>query len=186
MVEEDSFKALMHRVGQGSEDAERELLRRCGPHIRRIVRRHLHRELRSQFDSDDFVQSVWKAFYEHRSAIDRFEGQSSLVAFLARVASNKVIDACRRRLQKSKQHKNRECSFENPELDSHVLASPDPSPSEVAIAKEQFDSLVKNDAHRLMLRLRASGKRFAEIATELNVSERTVRRVFDKLKKRQA
>ncbi|MDA1014625.1 MAG: sigma-70 family RNA polymerase sigma factor [Planctomycetota bacterium] len=184
MTEHDEFTGLLKRVGQGVEEAERELLQRCGPLILRIVRRRLNRELRSQFDSDDFVQSVWQAFFEHRSAVMRFDGQESLVAFLARIASNKIIDACRRRLRKSAEYANRECSLENPNLDSHVLATSDPTPSEVVMAAERLDNLVENAGERQMLRLRATGKRFGEIAAELGVSERTVRRVFDKLKKR--
>lgn len=184
---QDSSTDLMVRVRLGSEGAVEEMLLFCQPQILRIVRSRLGRELRSQYDSEDFVQSMWQAFFEHRSRVLQFTRPDSLVAFLSQIASNKVVDACRKRLSSNGGNKKREPLLHDMKLGSQDLASQSPTPSEVAIRNEDWDELIngKPDGHRRMLELRANGARVSEIAAELNVSERTVRRVFEKLKRRQ-
>lgn len=183
---EDSFAQLMERVRAGSDEAAEEMLQLCRPQIYRIVRRRLGKELRSQYDSDDFVQSVWQAFFEHRSRILQFSQPDSLVAFLSQVASNKVVNACRKRLSGGKEHSKREPLLNDVKPGSDELTSQDPTPSEAVIKQEDWDQLVEgqSDRQRKMIEMRANGARVADIAAELNVSPRTVRRVFEKLKRR--
>lgn len=183
----DHFTELMSRVRIGSEEAVEEMLVLCRPQIVRIVRSRLGHELRSQYDSEDFVQSMWQAFFEHRSRVVQFTTADSLIAFLSRVASNKVVDACRKRLTTNGEHQRREPLFHDIKLGSQELASESPTPSEIAIKNEDWDRLIdgKSSGHKRILELRANGARVSEIAAELNVSERTVRRVFEKLKRRQ-
>lgn len=171
----------------GSEDATEEMLVLCRPQIFRIVRSRLGKELRSQYDSDDFVQSVWQAFFEHRSRVLQFSRVDSLVAFLSRVASNKVVDACRKRLDANEGNRKKEPLLHDMKPGSQELVGGLPSPSEVAIQNEDWDQLVRSqpDRQRRMLELRVNGSTVAEIAAVLTVSERTVRRVFEKLKRRQ-
>ncbi len=59
---QDSYRDLMYRVQEGSEDAAWELVQRYGGYVRRAVRRVLDRRLRPKFDSLDFVQLVWQSF----------------------------------------------------------------------------------------------------------------------------
>ncbi len=181
-----SFAVLMERVRAGSDEAVEQMLQLCRPQIYRIVRRRLGKELRSQYDSDDFVQSVWQAFFEHRSRILQFSQPDSLVAFLSQVASNKVVNACRKRLNAGNEHAKREPLLNDVKPGSDELTSEDPTPSEVAIKQEDWDQLVEGqpDRQRRMIEMRANGARVADIAAELNVSPRTVRRVFEKLKRR--
>jgi RNA polymerase sigma factor (sigma-70 family) len=171
----------------GSEDATEEMLLLCRPQIFRIVRSRLGKELRSQYDSDDFVQSVWQAFFEHRSRVLQFTRPDSLVAFLSRVASNKVVDACRKRLDGGEGNKKKEPLYDDMKPGSQEPTGELPSPSEVAMRNEDWDQLLSRqpDRQRQMLELRANGTTVAEIAAMLKVSERTVRRVFEKLKRRQ-
>ena len=56
------------------------------------MRRVLSPELRSKFDSLDFVQWVWLSFFRVRDKADRFERPEHLVKFLAGMARNKVQD----------------------------------------------------------------------------------------------
>ena len=184
-VSEESFQDLMSRIRAGSEEAVDQMLRICRPQIYRIVRKRLGKELRSQYDSDDFVQSVWHAFFEHRSRIMRFSRQDSLVAFLSQVASNKVVSVCRKRLA-AESHKKREPLLQDMKLGRQDFTSEQPSPSEVISRQEDWDQLVEGqtDRQKRMLEMRANGARMSEIAAELGVSTRTVRRVFEKLKKR--
>src|SRR5262245_48951943 len=63
MATQGRFRDLMRQVNEGSDDAIRELVQVYGPHILRVVRMRLSKHLRSKFDSADFVQSVWAAFF---------------------------------------------------------------------------------------------------------------------------
>ena len=74
------FLRLIEEVRAGSEDAIRELVDIYGHHVYRIVRYRLNRELRSQYDSQDFCQSVWASFFANRDAIIRFKRPEELAA----------------------------------------------------------------------------------------------------------
>src|SRR5256885_494267 len=87
------FRALMQRAFEGSSEAAQELMAKYGAYIIRAVRKRLSHKLRPRFDSIDFVQDVWASFY--RGEERKFEGPEHLIAFLTRVAQNKVIDAAR-------------------------------------------------------------------------------------------
>src|SRR5208337_4800735 len=85
------------RIRDGDEDAARELLRRYEAKVRLVVRRQLPRLLRSRFDSQDFVQSIWGSFFRRiKASPTELEGTENLIGFLARAARNKVIDEYRR------------------------------------------------------------------------------------------
>src|SRR5277367_1887044 len=88
-----SFRELLHRVLDGSEDAARQLQEQYGEYIIMAVRRRMPRRLRSKFDSVDFVQDVWASFF--RTAERQFSSPDHLVAYLTRMAQNKVVDAAR-------------------------------------------------------------------------------------------
>src|SRR3954468_10257310 len=87
------FAALLERVCAGSEEAAQEFLRTYGPPILRVVRRRLHQELRSKYDSIDFEQAVWASFFAQDLRAYKFAGQEALVSYLITLATNKVIDA---------------------------------------------------------------------------------------------
>ncbi len=186
---QEKFAFLMAGVRSGSEESVRELLDLYGDHIYRAVRRRLNQQMRSKFDSQDFVQAVWASFFANLPVITHFSRPESLVAFLARVASNKVIDECRRRMQTQKADVTRERSVESTNASPRVsLATTEPSASEVAIANEQWGLLVKGQPphYRRILELRAKGATNDEIADQLDLSEKTVRRVIRKLIKQLA
>jgi RNA polymerase sigma-70 factor (ECF subfamily) len=181
---QDEFATLMHRLEEGSADAARELFERYGPHIRRVVRRKLHQKLRSKFDSLDFVQDVWASFFAATDRPRRFEQPAALIAFLVRVAHNKVVATFRQRFQTDKYNVNRERSLDSAVVGPTDLAAREPSPSQLAVAREQWDRLLKGQPphyQRILVLLR-QGRTHEEIARELDVNERTVRRVIQKLK----
>ena len=182
-MQNDEFRNLMDEVRSGSEDAAVRALELYGDHIYRAVRRKLNRALRPRFDSQDFVQAVWASFFRHRSQVVKFEGPDELIAFLTRVAGNKVIDECRHRLQTQKANVNRECSIDDDLPQGAVPIGREPAPSQVAIANEQWERMIEGlpARYRRMLELRAQGETQKRIAKLLGVDERTVRRVLRRL-----
>lgn len=177
------FTALMQQVRAGSEDAARRILELYGEHIYRAVRRRLNRELRSRFDSGDFAQAVWASFFANREAAHRFDRPDALIAFLARMASNKIIDECRR-VGAAKRNISRERSLDGSSLAAdQTIAGPEPTPSQHAIAHEQWERMTAGQPshYRRILELRAAGATHEEIAAELQVAKKTVQRVLDRL-----
>jgi RNA polymerase sigma factor (sigma-70 family) len=184
--QDGQFDSLMQRVENGSDEAIRELLETYGSHILRTIRRRLSRHIRSQFDSGDFYQAVWASFFTN-DQMPKFATEEDLVTFLSRVAGNKVINECRKQLQTQKRDLTRERSLFDSATEKVIpVAANCPTPSEVVVAKETVEQLVEGHptVYRRILQLRTNGSTFEEIAGELGVNEKTVRRVVKRLEAR--
>ena len=175
-----AFEMLMSRVRSGSQEAAWELIAEYGDLVLRVVRMRLPHRLRRAFDSEDFVQIAWGTIFRHRSRLCRFEKQQELVAFLAAVAANKVRMEIRRRLHQQKFNVTREEPLSQADQTGLVTV---PTPSQVAVAREQWFRLLDNQpAHyQEIIRLRFLRHSSREIARLVGLDEGTVRRVLRKL-----
>ncbi len=182
----EQIAGFIARIQAGDQDAARELLLRYEAEVRLVVRRQLPRLLRSRFDSLDFLQSVWGSFFRRvREGGAEFEDARHLVAFLARAAKNKVIDEYRRAASQ-KQDKHREEPLWSDGNSPRELAAGGDTPSEVAEAHEalgRLRELVPED-RRNVVELKAQGLSSREIGERLGVSERTIQRVIEDLRRR--
>ncbi|MDB5352245.1 MAG: polymerase sigma factor, sigma-70 family [Planctomycetota bacterium] len=184
--EESDIAGFLARIAAGDDDAARELLTRYEAEVRLVVRRQLPRLLRSRFDSLDFLQSVWGSFFLRvRGEPGQFEDSRHLVAFLAKAAKNKVIDEYRRAgSRKGDMHREEPLWAEGDR--PRDLAAPGDTASQVAEAHEVFGrlrDLLPEDRH-LLLDLKAQGLSSKEIGAKLGISERTVQRVLEDLRRR--
>ena len=184
--EEGDIPAFLARIQAGDEAAARELLSRYEAEVRLVVRRQLPRLLRSRFDSLDFLQSVWGSFFRRvRTGPAEFEDSRHLVAFLARAAKNKVIDEYRRAASRKQDMHREEPLWADGGRPKDLPAQVD-SPSEVAQAREVFGrlrDLVPED-RRTIVELKAEGLSSKDIGQRLGISERTVQRVLEDLRRR--
>ena len=185
--EDDSdIPGFLARIAAGDQDAARELLIRYEAEVRLVVRRQLPRLLRSRFDSLDFLQSVWGSFFRRvRGGASEFEDSRHLVAFLARAAKNKVIDEYRRAgSRKADMHREEPLWADGDR--PRDLTAPGDTASQVAEAHETFGmlrDLLPRERHQL-LELKAEGLSSREIGEQLGISERTVQRVLEDLRRR--
>jgi RNA polymerase sigma factor (sigma-70 family) len=178
------FAGLMRRVCAGSQGAAEELIERYGAHILRIVRRKLHRSLRAKFDSADFVQAVWASFFALPLERYQFEQSQALVGFLFHLARNKVVEAVRQRLQTQKYNINRERALDDDQTrPANTMVVREPSPSEIAIAREEWDRLLAGqpEHYRQILVALRDGETQQAVAEQLGLNERTVRRMLRKI-----
>jgi RNA polymerase sigma-70 factor (ECF subfamily) len=168
-------------VQQGSQEASRELAETYGSHVRRAVRQRLRRQLRSRYDSLDFVQNVWASFFCDPTNAPAIETPAQLVAYLCRLAHNKVIDEIRRS-QTQKADVDREQHIDRRDEYAPVYGR-DPTPSAVAVFHERYDALVTRQPEDISraAQLRFEGATYEEIAEKMNVSERHVRRTLNRL-----
>jgi RNA polymerase sigma-70 factor (ECF subfamily) len=184
--DESELAQFLRRIQAGDEGAARELLSRFEAEVRLVVRRQLPRLLRSRFDSLDFLQSVWGSFFRRmRTSPTEFEDSRHLVAFLARAAKNKVIDEYRRAASR-KQDMHREEPLWGDGSRPRDVPDPTDSPSEVAQAHEvlvRLRELMPAD-RRAILELKAEGLSSKDIGDRLGISERTVQRVLEDLRRR--
>ncbi len=183
---ENDIADFIARIQAGDEEAARELLTRYEAEVRLVVRRQLPRLLRSRFDSLDFLQSVWGDFFQKvRAGGADFENSRHLVGFLARAAKNKVIDEYRR-AGSQKQDMHREESIWSEGERPRELTAPGETASQVVEAREAFDRLLDlvPEDRRQLLQLKAQGLSSREIGDRLGISERTVQRVLEDLRRR--
>ena len=186
------FKDLMLRARQNDSQAVGDLLRLFEHEIRLVVRHNLPRRLRVRYDSMDFVQSVYQSIVSDwmLSPVRLFESEVQIKQYLKQTARNKVLEKFRQETLGQKQTITREAgtilrSGETSPPGAGIAepVSPDPSPSQHAIAHDMIDHLTRGrpPVDRAILNLRHQGLTFDEIAAQVGLSERSVRRRLNEL-----
>jgi RNA polymerase sigma factor (sigma-70 family) len=183
--DEGMFYQLLQGIQDGSEEAARQFLARYGKYIRHVVRRHMMQKLRARFDSEDFLQDVCASFFSHPPGPEDFADPAALLAFLGKIARNKVTDAARQGLAQ-RQDMNRVNSLDgSAEFAAENLPSGDPTPSEVVRTEETWQALAGPHAHqRKLLYMLRNGYTQEEIARVLGLSVRHVKRLVQQLRER--
>ena len=182
--EQSSFQELLTRVNEGSQEAAWQLIERYGSHIRAVVRRRMHPSLRTFLDSEDFVQSVWGSLVRIGPRLTDIDHPEQLVALMAKIARNKVIDEVRRRTKTEKHRVTHQMPPEDFAKSKIVtIQYEQPTPSQFAVARERWEFILKGETEtaKRVVELRLGGRTYVEIASELGINERTVRRTIDRL-----
>ncbi len=178
------LQELLRRIQEGSQEAMQELYDRYSHHVLRVVRRRLDQKLRAKFDSADFAQAVWLSFFVQPRHQFQFQRPEELIAFLANLAQNKLVDALRQRYGTRKYNINREHSLEgSAALQSLEVADRQPSPSQMLMAEDRWEQLLAQQTprDRRILELLRQGFTHEETARQVGVNEKTVRRLIRKL-----
>ncbi len=175
-----NFQDIFAKACQGSEADLRRLIDEYGPHLQRVVRHRLDERMRAKFDSLDFVQMVWMSFFADPHAVERFDTPERLIGYLAAMARNKVTDEERRRVRK-----RNGTSLERP-IDEQTDAVPQANattPSQFAMVREAYQIFEANESERdrAIVQLRMQGCTFREIAERMELHERTVRKIVERL-----
>lgn len=187
-MDDDVFARLIGLARNGDQRALEELLQSFETDVRLMVRVRLPKALRAQFDSMDFVQSVWTSLFVNpeREEVD-FANAGHFRKFLAGVVTNKVNYQYRRRTQSKKYELAREEPLYvrrgDHDQPREVPAS-DPTASQEVQATERMAQLAagRSPAEAEALELRRRGLTFDDIAARTGLNERTVRRLIDGLR----
>jgi RNA polymerase sigma-70 factor (ECF subfamily) len=178
------FAQLMQRVRAGDPRAAQEVFDRYSEPIRRVVRRYLHQRLRTQYDSVDLLQTVWASFFQVPPERYTFETPEALIGFLSQMACNKAVDVFRRQLMTGKYNANRQVSLNEPahELEN-VLPARQPTPSQLAIAEEHWERIIRGQPPRVrqVLEMLRGGHTQREVADRFGLHPKTIHRLLEKL-----
>jgi RNA polymerase sigma factor (sigma-70 family) len=173
----------LQEAQKGDQAAWETLFNECYPKVRRVVRRKLDRRMRSLFDSTDFASDVMKSLAANLDHLS-FPSIDSLLAFLAHVAEQKVIDEHRKRCT-LKRDMTRERRFApgDSEFAPVQLASGGPTASQEAQANEVQERLLRrpDEIERKIITLRRLGYSNADIAEETGWNIRKVQRFLKDL-----
>jgi RNA polymerase sigma factor (sigma-70 family) len=187
MTSDDAeFDKLMQQVCAGCPEAAGAMYERFSDYLRRSIRHRLNRRLRKQFDSLDFVQSVWVSFIQLPADRRTFQTQDELVAYLAQVAYNKVVDAYRQRLRSPKNAPRRELPLQALQNKAAAARDPGPTPSQVFLAEEQWERLLagQEPPYREILELLRQGYSYEDISDRLRINPKFIQRFLRHLFRR--
>lgn len=181
-IDGDLSRAL--EAAQNGDSAAREtLFRECYPKVRRVVSRKLDKSMRSLYDSTDFASDVMKSLAANLDHLS-FPTVDHLIAFLIRVAEQKVIDEHRRR-HTLKRDVGRERRIHDGDSQTAPtgLASDGPTASQVAQANEVEARLFdrQDEVEKRILQLRREGRDNSEIADQTGWNVRKVQRFLKDL-----
>jgi RNA polymerase sigma factor (sigma-70 family) len=186
------FSELMERVAAGDQDAIWVLAETYTPYIIRAVRAQLSRRIRPRLDSQDFAQILWASLLLGDVDLRRLTTQEMFIAFLARAAKNKVVDATRHYLRTQSRDVRRERRWEEIQFaadhESETKNAPglrarEASPSDLAIMRERWDRILSqaSERDRQIVQMRLENYSFNQISRQLNVHRTTVRRAMERL-----
>jgi RNA polymerase sigma-70 factor (ECF subfamily) len=176
MLQDESFCRLVQRVRAGEPEAAAELVRAYEPEIRRAVRIWAtNAPLGRILDSIDICQSVLANFFI-RAASGQFdiERPEQLTGLLVKMAKNKLRDHWRK--QTADRRDIRRVAADNVDaLD--LLAAGQATPSQVVASRELLEEALRrlSDEERRLALLRADGRDWDEIASEVGSTPAAVR-----------
>ncbi len=181
-IKGDLSRALQE-AQKGDQTAWETLFRECYPKVRRVVRRRLDSSLRSLYDSTDIASDVMKSLAANLNHLS-FPSIDSLIAFLAHVAEQKVIDEYRKQhtLARDKSRERRLFSGDS-ETAPIQLPSPEPTPSQWYQAEEVREWMQGrlDETGREIIDLKRAGYSIADIADKTGWNIRKVQRLLKKL-----
>jgi RNA polymerase sigma factor (sigma-70 family) len=176
-----SLDDLLQSLSGRDPEAVEKVFLNVAPGLRALVRRKISGALRSKFDSEDVVLSVWTDLLDgFREGRWTFESAAQLRAFLVTATRRRLIDRVR-------QHRV-EIEHQRAEHDPSHVASSAAGPSAMARGSELWEQLLSlcPPAHHELLNLKRQGLPLAEIAARTGLHPSSVRRILYDLAKRLA
>ncbi len=142
------------------------------PRLEALIRGRLAPRFRSRFDADDVVQSAFRSFFLRPApALSKLPKESDLWPLLAEIAVRKLAQQVRR-------HQARRRDVRSDRSTDESLRALGDLPDEAASLAEIIERVQHglDIKSRTAFQLRLQGHEILEIAEQLKISERTVRR----------
>lgn len=184
---ENSIVQYLKDFKQGCKNAEHDLVRRYWPRVVGAASKLFKNGQTPLADGDDIAISVFKVLCTENEN-GKFDSEdlkdhNELWSYLFKIMKSKVIDRARERdsLKRSDNKVARASESDSSEFNFDPAAiSTTPLQKAIEIEREgQFWSALENEDIRKVVMLRLEGKKHREIAEELGIVERSVRRRID-------
>lgn len=180
----DGDATLMQQFREGDQDAAAKLFERYVGKLVGLARRHLSSRLGRRIDAEDVVQSAFRSFFRGtREGRFHLEPGQELWRLLAVMTVTKL-----KKQVEFHTAAKRDFQMEHTPLPGDVAlvgrAVEEPSPADSLALVEQVERIsmqLGRDQQRIFA-MRLEGHQVEEIAAAIGISERTVRRVLDKIK----
>jgi RNA polymerase sigma-70 factor (ECF subfamily) len=178
-------KSLLDGCRAGSETAARELFDRYVERLMLLARRRIGSRMAARIDPEDVVQSVFRTFF-CRLKEDRFQigGEDDLCKLLVRITVHKTLrQVAFHRAAKRDPAQEAGHGVQAGEMLLQVMDE-EPSAETVVAFLDQFEHLLDQlaPADRRILELRFQGHSTEDIARELGLYDRKIRRVLERVR----
>ena len=179
----DNSAEIFASLARGSRSAPDRLFHRYIHRLSRLARSKLSPRLAQRIDPEDVVMSAYRSFFVAADA-GRFSvnGAGDLWALLATITLRKLYRSAAHH-SADKRSINREViPDEDFDLNQRALSA-EPSPEEALALSEELEQLLRSlsERDRRTVELRLQGHQIQEIAEELAVNEKTVRRSLQQI-----
>src|SRR5262245_32980185 len=171
----------------GDQQAAHVLFDRYADQLIALARSHLSAKMSQRIDPEDVVQSVYRSFFDRaRKGTFEFENGGDIWRLLVAMTLHKLRDQVDRQMA-AKRNVNAEINFGSEDSLFGIQArafSRNPSPVMAAVLADELTGIMQNlePVQRRMLELRLQGHNLYEIAEATQFTQRTVRRVLDRVK----
>jgi RNA polymerase sigma-70 factor (ECF subfamily) len=185
MPEPSEARTLLSRWQAGDQDAARELVQLYVDRLLSLARQRISQRFGKRVDPEDVVQSVFRTFFK-RTKEGSFvvEKPDDLWRLLARITVHKTFRqiAFHRAAKRNVNLEAGQADDDQERLLTLLDRGPTPELANQFVDNvEHFLSQLRPQ-DRQILELRMQGYKDVEIAEKLNISDRTVRRLMEKIR----
>ncbi len=178
-----SSARIFSRVVADEPDAASQLFQRYLKRLCRLAQTRIGTRLARRVDPEDVVMSAYRSFFLSAQA-GRFKIQESgdLWALLARITLRKLYRSAAHHAAEMRSV-HREAEFSDSRSLNEWVLSEQPSVEDAVALADEVESILRKlpPLHRRIVELRLQGELTADIATDVDLSERTVRRILSEL-----
>jgi RNA polymerase sigma factor (sigma-70 family) len=177
-----AFNELFRQAQLGSPEAMQIFFDKSHDTILRVIRARMNREMRSTWDSADFMQRTSQKLHSCNIKDMHFETPQAFLGYLLKIAQNEVHQEKRKLHNRMKANGQIHALSQEEEEQAEDLA---PDAHDVFTTEEKWQEALASlsvEYQAVAIQLR-EGYTHREIAAALKISERTVRRVVYLLRK---
>jgi RNA polymerase sigma-70 factor (ECF subfamily) len=188
MPDRDSFIDLMERLRAGDEAAAHEVFQRFVRKLVRLACRQFDAALRRKVDPEDVVQSAYKSFFLRYGAGKlEVHDWGNLWGLLTMITLRKCLDRVEYHRAECRDVR-REAAAQSGTAGTEPwweAVAREPMPEEAVVLAETVDLLLRglDEEERPILEMSLQGYTTQEISVRLGRSERSVRRLRERVKK---
>jgi len=177
-----SSKDLIERAREGDQQAWQILFDECYPKVVRVIGRRMSRQLRVLYDSTDIANEVMKSLAMKFDQFD-FSSINGLRRFLIKAAEQKVVDGYRHGHAMKRDIARTQGAFSGDDLVGFEVADAGPTASQVAVASEREESLLRDQSglQRSVIELKMRGFSNTEVSEATGWHLRKVERFLKRL-----